>query len=611
MRKNLRVKKNNFRDIPLNNQKNSTDENLLLQKIRTPSTFCGNILKRALVGLLSATQILSPGLSSALHAAQLETITPEQFVFSQRPELQEFPSYFLDSGKDEYDGIYSLAFSQDLLEAHNKMSFRSKTGSEVAQISLVGNKVTLTAHEDLFLNSLNFKDFDLEIKSDKRITLLGDTVLNSLDVTASNLEMGSLTASNLRANLDQGFFSMGDVRLTGGQESLIKSVMGIEFQKTLTSIGGLSLDSQVVLSRSGIGVGSGPLCVNISKHFGNYGAIVAAEEIAFTGEGKVENKGKIFSGDALSFTGSKESAMHFLNHQGASITANAGSILGVNLSIDNQGEISANTEFDVLGGILSNTGKIISKGLMKSHEGTIMLESLNIVHQGDIQSSVGIGIDAQERMEGSGNVLTSGNLFLSTGDMNLSGRIWAGEEIELDALTAILSGIIEGEKSLKFSKRFTSIVNNGNISLKQGSITYDPRFVLSKFVNTKMIEAGNGINLHSWLESYVLPLTTFRPGEIIIDPNGRVINSPRSGVSVRVIKKNSDVRSSIAKSKSTLTNSGTIKAPNVKLMAATSVMKGAVKGDSSPKIRVFRPQYNKKQRDCKIRRLSVDQRSYS
>ena len=179
---------------------------------------------------------------------------------------------------------------------------------------------------------------------------------------AQSLSLSTLTARWLHAELVEDFFSASALSLTGTSEeapsssslnsnsniNLISAAGVVELEGGVSSLGALHLRARLLRLRARLASGPARLYLSFSECCANYGNIVTAGEVMFSGSGVLENSGSISAGDTLTLTrASPLCPLLLLNREGASLASRAGSVLGVDLNIHNAGLMSAKTELNV------------------------------------------------------------------------------------------------------------------------------------------------------------------------------------------------------------------------------------------------------------------------
>ena len=471
------------------------ESSCVLESFRAPKTTLGNALRKGFVLLLTTTQIITPGLSSAVYGAHVECLHTNEDTRLDKSQYVTDPIYVLEKSL----GGYNIALTQDIFKYHDRMSFVNKEKALIATMSLMGTKVTLEAQNDLVLAGFDFAGLDFDIKSQNHITFTGSTTLKTLDVQSENFAFENLTANYLTAKATgsvrgTGILSLQDASHTSG---LNASLGIITLGQGATSLGGLSLTATSIVTSALLTVGTGDLEIKAFNDFTNNGTITTAGKTIFTGQGNFTNAGKITSNDTLTFEAKEGSFIHFQNTQNATLTSSCGSLMGINVNVENYGKLTANTALDFLGTSFLNQGKvtsqgvlsvsmdevlqfgslitesemlIVSKGLItnigltQSKTSSVTLKGEKLVHQGHLESQGELNAQIAEQINSSGNIISMGNLTLATKDLKTRGKVHAEESLLLDALETEITGPVEGKNiSLKNAKKVI-LRNHGKIN---------------------------------------------------------------------------------------------------------------------------------------------------
>ena len=321
------------------------------------------------------------------------------------------------------------------------------------------------------------------ITSDAGLTLKGDLLTNSGEISATTLALNHTQIDNLENGL---LLSDGRLEINSHR---------------VTNAGSVAGDSLALYSHT---------LNNDGLLQGNSSLIADADELG-TG-----NSSRVLSGGSLTLNAGQLATLGVIQGKNASVTANnwqnGSSLLGIDglnvhvaQTLENRGELlsQGNATFSVKN--LNNSGSLLSAGDMAltgetfTNSGTVQgkaltLNQMLIENQAVVIGLTALNLDAQLLLN-SGQLLSSGTLEIRGGDINNSG-LWQGQQILLNAQQLTHSGMIQSADALtlRLSGNLISTANskitaNGSAAIQALDLTHSGQWIAKNLSIT-----GNSLN---------------------------------------------------------------------------------------------------------------------
>jgi len=483
----------------------------------------------------------------------LKNIIINIFQYQIKPiyalEYVDNPSYILEKGL----GGYCIYITEDLFKFHKNITFVNNEKNIIATINLIDKRAILYANEDLIIIGFEFTDLDLIIKSNKNIVFKGSMILKTLDLKAVNFSFENLTANYLSITVSENLIGIGILNLENSlKKSELNASFGIVLNQDVTIVGNLLIEANSIVIGALLGIGNGDLTISACNEFINYGTITVANKIIFKGAGTFINSGKIISNDAFTLEAIENRYISLKNLQNATLECLSESILGINIDVENYGEIISNKNIDLIGKTLLNYSIITSKGLIsfemdkilqigdiiseleiniiskniiinlgliQSKTNWIKIQSQQLIHKGHFECKEDFLAEILEKIYSAGSIISTGKISFITKDLKISGKIFAeddiivkGDEIEIkesidgknitinDAKKVILRK--DGKLSSTFSIEIKSEIleNHGDRIESEGPL----RIISNTINNSSIIKSYNMTIISENLNNYGL-----------------------------------------------------------------------------------------------------------
>jgi filamentous hemagglutinin len=355
--------------------------------------------------------------------------------------------------------------AEDLLDAQIDSTLTGTTGSKI------------TSNGELALSALTLVNSGQWIA--KHLTLQANTLTNSGEITG--VDTLSVAVNQMNNQAGGKLLSAGALALDTGNATNAGQIQG---KTTFVTSGqlinsgrlqgeALTLNASGALSNTASGVLLSENALTVSAAtLNNQGTIQGGGESVVKATTRMQNDGKLLSGDSLTLT-----APELAN-------SSSGLVQAVRLLLDvvnavNNGRILATDNAELRGTTLTNDGTLQGADLLinyqKLNNSGTALGTTSLTAKGDAMTNAT-----------SGRLFSAGNLMLNSDTLNNAGQIVALGDVTLHLLSALeFSGTLAANKTLSLTTE-GDITNNGTLQGNSlvlsagGALTNNGQFTAGK-----------------------------------------------------------------------------------------------------------------------------------
>lgn len=410
--------------------------------------------------------------------------------------------------------------AEDLLDAQIDSTLTGTTGSKI------------TSNGELALSALTLVNSGQWIA--KHLTLQANTLTNSGEITG--VDTLSVAVNQMNNQAGGKLLSAGALALDTGNATNAGQIQGKTTAVTtgqLINSGrlqgeALTLNASGALSNTASGVLLSENALTVSAAtLNNQGTIQGGGESVVKATTRMQNDGKLLSGDSLTLT-----APELAN-------SSSGLVQAVRLLLDvvnavNNGRILATDNAELRGTTLTNDGTLQGADLLINYQrltngGTALGTSALTVKGDAIVNST------------SGKLFSAGNLALNSGTLNNAGQIVALGDVTLHLLSALeFSGTLAASKTLSLSAEGDitnngtlqgnslvlsaggALTNNGQFTAGKGDSTFSAQRILLNAAGS--LSAGGDVTFNS-LSDITVNGFTGTAGSLTMNAAGTLLNT--------------------------------------------------------------------------------------
>lgn len=405
------------------------------------------------------------------------------------------------SGGDQTFTLNQLN-NQGLAGTNGDLALNVRDGVTTGNAStlLADGKLTLdTAQADLSGTLTGTQGVDLNATA--LTTRAGSVQTSQGDV---NLNAGSATLNGFLSadgamTLTTGQLSTGSNSQTQGKKALnLTATQQADLDGKLVTPGTLTLLAGILNNAAALGAyavtlqasaidNKGSITADNSLHIEadtlrQNGQLAAQNQMTFTG-GALINQGNLFAGNLditatdnltnqtsgviTATNGATVSTGSFINY-GTLAAKTAGLRAG---SVTNTGLLQATGDFNLIADGLTNSGQILSGGLLDLQTGelrnqgrlqgdTLSVDANNLTNRGTLLGSYGLTFNVQDTLNNTGSLLTQGGVTLGATTLENSGQLLSGKDATLTVSQLNNQGQIQGDTLMLIADNAD---NSGNL----------------------------------------------------------------------------------------------------------------------------------------------------